>query len=62
MTLLPSSQVPTRGEGQFFLTPFNFDEIDFNEINFDEIKGRCKLHFESDSGWIYLATSGNGGL
>ena len=25
-------------------------------------KGRCKVIFESDIGWIFLATSGNGGL
>ena len=26
------------------------------------LKGRCKVIFESDIGWIFLATSGNGGL
>ena len=27
-----------------------------------EIEGRCEVIFESDTGWIFLATSGNGGL
>ena len=27
-----------------------------------EQKGRCKVIFESDTGWIFLDTSGNGGL
>ena len=26
------------------------------------VMGRCKVIFESDIGWIFLSTSGNGGL
>ena len=26
------------------------------------LKGRCKVVFENETGWIFLATSGNGSL
>ena len=40
---------------------FNFG-VFVNRFVEKGLKGRCKVIFESDTGWIFLATSGNGGL
>ena len=54
------------GEDNVFGGEENFPFLASSSLNsspiFVSLKGRCKVIFESDTGWIFLATSGNGSL
>ena len=52
----------TLGTVNIFLFRKSLISLGFLKIDVTGIKGRCKVIFESDTGWIFLATSGNGGL